>query len=235
MSKIVTIHSDNLKVLGQYKDLEFDLLLDDPPYGIKESSHRAKSRTKLAKTKLYRKEVWDNDIPPQRFFDEAFRISKAQVIWGINYFLGKRDIPYSSGRIIWDKVNGDSNFSDCEIAYCSAHHSTRLFKFMWNGMLQGKSCTAGDVMQGNKANNQKRIHPTEKPTELYKWLLHQYAKPGYKIIEPHAGSFSLALAVDYFNKQHNYNLSLVSIERDPIYYIDGVKRLSIHQQQQVLL
>ena len=167
--------------------------LQTPPYGIKESAHRNLSRTKLAKTSMYRKEFWDIDIPTQEEFDEMFRISKHQIIFGINYFLGKRDIPFSSGRIIWDKVNEGTNFSDCELAYCSFHHSTRLFRFMWNGMMQGTPGN-GSVMQGNKKKNQKRIHATEKPIPLYQWMLKKYAQPGMKIVDTHLGSGSSRIA-----------------------------------------
>jgi site-specific DNA-methyltransferase (adenine-specific) len=235
MPSIITIHGNNLDYLPDMEDNSYDLLLDDPQYGIKESAHRNISRSKLAKTKLYRKEIWDQEIPPQEYFDHAFRVSKHQIIFGINYFLGRRNIPFSSGRIIWDKVNGESNFSDCEIAYSSFHHSTRMFRFMWNGMLQGKSCSEGHLMQGNKGFNQKRIHPTEKPVELYKWILLKYAKKGYRILEAHAGSFSLALAVEYFNKHHDMELHLTSIEKDQVYYNDGTKRLKEKQQQAVLI
>jgi site-specific DNA-methyltransferase (adenine-specific) len=152
--------ADCLGNMKNYADHHFDLAVVDPPYGIKESAHRNISRSKLCKTTMYRKEFWDHGIPDQEYFDELFRISKHQIIFGINYFLGKVNIPFSAGRIVWDKRNEGTNFSDCEIAYCSYHHSTRIFRFMWNGMMQGTPGN-GTVMQGNKANNQKRIHPTE--------------------------------------------------------------------------
>jgi site-specific DNA-methyltransferase (adenine-specific) len=177
----------------EFSDKFFDILIADPQYGIKESAHRNLSRTKLAKTKMYRKEFWDYDIPTQEDFDEMFRISKNQIIFGINYFLGRVNIPFSSGRIIWDKCNGGTNFSDCEIAYCSFHHSTRLFRFMWNGMLQGTPGN-GSIMQGNKKKNQKRIHPTEKPISIYEWILKKYANQGDKIVDTHLGSGSNQIA-----------------------------------------
>lgn len=98
------------------------------------------------------------------------------------------------GRIIWDKVNGESTFSDCEIAYCSKHSKTKMFRYMWNGMMQGKLISEGYLMQGDKSKNEKRIHPTQKPVNLYKWILMNYAKPGYKILDTHVGSASSLIA-----------------------------------------
>jgi len=209
------------------KDKQFDLAIIDPQYGIKESAHRNQSRSKLAKTRMYRKEFWDDDIPSQEYFDELFRISKHQIIFGINYFLGRVSMPFSAGRIIWDKCNEGTNFSDCEIAYCSFHHSTRLFRFLWNGMLQG---TTGDgtKMQGNKKLNQRRIHPTEKPIPIYQWLLKKYAKPGYKIIDTHGGSMGIAIACD------DFGCDLVCCEKDKYYYDLGSKRFETYKLQQKL-
>jgi site-specific DNA-methyltransferase (adenine-specific) len=211
----------------QFPDKFFDLLIADPPYGIKESAHRNLSHTKLAKTKMYRKEFWDFEIPSQEDFDEMFRISKHQIIFGINYFLGKRDIPFSSGRIIWDKCNGGTNFSDCEIAYCSFHHSTRLFRFMWNGMMQGIPGN-GSVMQGNKKRNQKRIHPTEKPISIYEWILKKYTKFGDKIADTHLGSGSSQIAC------FNAGLDFWGWEIDPYYCDLRVKRFQIYKSELTL-
>lgn len=98
------------------------------------------------------------------------------------------------GRIVWDKVNGKSPFSDCELAYCSLHNSVRKFSYMWNGMMQGKSLDEGHIAQGNKKLNEKRIHPTQKPVNLYLWLLQKYAKPGQLILDTHVGSGSSLIA-----------------------------------------
>jgi site-specific DNA-methyltransferase (adenine-specific) len=208
----------------QFLDKFFDILIADPQYGIKESAHRNISRTKLAKTKMYRKEFWDFDIPSQEDFDEMFRISKNQIIFGINYFLGKRNIPFSAGRIIWDKCNGGINFSDCEIAYCSFHHSTRLFRFMWNGMMQGTPGN-GSVMQGNKKKNQKRIHPTEKPIAVYEWILKKYAKIGDKIADTYLGSGSSQIAC------YNAGLDFWGWEIDPYYFELREKRFQLYKSE----
>lgn len=216
---------DCLQAMKHFPDNYFDLAIVDPPYGIKESAHRAKSRTKLAKTRLYRKEFWDFDIPPQEYFNELFRVSKNQIIWGINYYVAKRDLDIGPGRIVWDKVNGGTNFSDCELAYSSFHHSTRQFEFMWSGMLQGKSMKEGRTMQPIKANNEKRIHPTQKPVVLYDWLLQKYAKEGDKILDTHLGSASSVIACI------KSGFDFIGFELDKHYYDAAVKRINENQKQ----
>ena len=101
---------------------------------------------------------------------------------------------FSSGRIVWNKVNGKSSFSDCEIAFCSMIDTVRMFTYMWNGMCQGKSLKEGHLQQGDKRKNEKRIHPTQKPVALYAWLLQNYANPGDKILDTHLGSGSSRIA-----------------------------------------
>jgi site-specific DNA-methyltransferase (adenine-specific) len=209
-------------------DKFYDLLIADPPYGIKESAHRNISRSKLAKTKIYKKELWDQDIPTQDDFDELFRISKNQIIFGINYFLGKRNIPFSAGRIVWDKINGDSNFSDCELAYCSFHHSTRIFRFMWNGMMQGTPGN-GSKMNAKKGTKQIRIHPTEKPTDIYKWILKRYARIGQKIIDPYMGSGRSRIAA------YEFGVDYTGIEIDVDYFDDSCKLFEYYKAQLKLL
>lgn len=206
-------------------DKYFDIAIVDPPYGIKEGAHRANSRNKLTKTTKYKKQFWDDDIPSQEYFDQLFRISKHQIIFGINYFLSRRDIPFSAGRIVWDKCNGESNFSDAEIAYCSMHHSTRLFRFMWNGMNQGISFKEGHIMQGNKALNEKRIHPTQKPVELYKWLYLQYVKMGWKVLDTHVGSGSNRIVADMLGND------FTGYEKDRNFFDDQEERFSIYKAQ----
>ncbi len=191
---------DCITAMKLYEDNYFDLAIVDPPYGINESNADFKSRNRPVKQKNgnnlnapnnnYKRKVWDNKPPTQEYFKELFRVSKHQIIWGVNYY----DYPFTSGRIIWDKHNGDNDFSDCEIAFCSKHKSTRKFNYMWAGMFQGKSIKEGHIMQGNKKLNEKRIHPTQKPVLLYGWLLQKYAKEKDKILDTHLGSGSSRIA-----------------------------------------
>lgn len=171
------------------------------------------------KRPFYKAKYWT--VPGNDYFEELMRVSKHQIIWGCNYY----QFPFGSGRIVWDKVNGRSSFSDCEIAYCSMIDTVRMFSFMWNGMCQGKSASEGRIQQGNKALNEVRIHPTQKPVVLYKWLLANYAKPGDRILDTHGGSMSSAIAA------HDMGFEMTIIEKDPEYYTTARRRLQWHQAQ----
>ncbi len=167
----------------------------------------------------YEKKHWT--IPGPDYFRELFRVSKQQIIWGCNYFL----FPFGPGRIVWDKVNPGSSFSDCELAYCSMIETVRKFTFMWNGMLQGKSIAEGHIMQGNKKRNEKRIHPTQKPVALYKWLLSKFAKPGDIILDTHFGSGSHGIAC------HDLGFELVAVDIDADCTARAAQRIKAHQAQ----
>lgn len=182
---------DCMEGMKEFPDKFFDLAIVDPPYfsGPERRGFYGRKESPIGVKRVYRKmEFWT--VPSEAFFLELQRVSKHQIVWGCNYF----NFPFSSGRIVWDKCNDSSCFSDAEIAFCSLHSSVRMFRFMWNGMNQGKSITEGHIMQGNKKLNEKRIHPTQKPIALYDWLLQQYAKPGYKILDTHVGSASSLIA-----------------------------------------
>ncbi|MGO0040626.1 DNA methyltransferase, partial [Streptococcus suis] len=123
------------------------------------------------------------------------------------------------------KVNGQSSFSDCEIAFCSKHYSVRLFRYMWNGMMQGKSIAEGHVQQGNKRLNEKRIHPTQKPVNLYRWLVQKYAKKDDKILDTHVGSASSLIAFE------EAGLEYVAREKDKQIYQSALARLEEYKSQ----
>jgi len=186
-------NQDCMEGMKKYPDKYFDLAIVDPPYFSgpeKKKFYGAEISSCGAKRVEYKplSESWE--VPSQEYYDELCRVSKHQIIWGTNYFHFKQPV----GRIIWDKVNDKSNFSNCEIASCSLIKSVRIFRFMWNGMFQGKSIEDGSIQQGNKKLNEKRIHPTQKPVALYKWLLTKYAKAGQKILDTHLGSGSSRIA-----------------------------------------
>ncbi|OOF48165.1 DNA modification methylase [Rodentibacter genomosp. 1] len=185
-------NQDCIEGMKTYPDKHFDLAIVDPPYfsGPERRQFYGKKISPIGVQRLYaRTDTWN--LPTEEYFNELFRVSKHQIIWGVNYF---NNYSFGSGRIIWDKVNGKSTFSDCEIAYCSLHNSVRQFRYMWNGMLQGKSIEEGHIARGNKKLNEKRIHPTQKPVNLYKWLLQKYAIPGQLILDTHVGSGSSLIA-----------------------------------------
>lgn len=144
------------------------------------------------------------------------RVSKNQIIWGANHFISK--IPYdSSCWIVWDKENGENDFADCELAWTSFDTAVRRFSFRWAGMLQG-----------NMKDKEERIHPTQKPVSLYKWLLKNYAKEGDRILDTHGGSMSIAIAC------HDMRFDLDLCELDSEYFESGKKRLEQHKKQLTL-
>lgn len=192
-----------------FPDNHFDVAIVDPPYysGPERRKFYGRKISPIGVQRIYDKSTsWS--VPEREYFDELFRISKNQIIFGCNYF----DYPFGSGRIVWDKCNGSSSFSDCEIAYTSFHDSVRLFRYMWNGMMQGKSISEGHIQQGNKKLNEKRIHPTQKPVNLYRWLVQRYLKPGQLVIDTHVGSGSSLIAFE------EYDLQYVGYEVDKSYY-----------------
>jgi site-specific DNA-methyltransferase (adenine-specific) len=216
--------------IWRYPDNYFNIGVVDPPYGIGEDGRKKRATNGIRKIKQKNGSIlrargdydaigWDNEIPPQEYFDELFRVTKHQIIFGINNFIGKRDLPIGPGRIFWDKVNGDNDFSDGELAYCSMHSSIRIVKYMWNGMMQGKSIREGYIQQGNKRKNEKRIHPTQKPKILYRWIAHKYIKPGWKVLDTHVGSASSLIVYE------ENDIEYVGYEKEAKYYTDGTKRM----------
>lgn len=208
--------------MKEFPDKYFELAIVDPNYGIGEDGAKNYTRSTLVKANNYKPYI-GNDLkaPGEEYFKELIRVSKNQVIWGVNYY----DVNLKGGRIIWDKCNGNNDFSDCEIAYCSMHNSVRMFRYMWAGMMQGKNITEGYIMQGNKKLNEVRIHPNQKPVNLYKWLLQQYAKPGDKILDTHVGSASSLISC------HDMGFKYVGFELDNYYYKLASRRLEEHEQQ----
>ncbi len=213
-------HGDCMDVMRDLEEDAFDLAIVDPPYfsGPERRQFYGCRESKIGVKRLYVKsEKWD--IPTAEYFDELKRVAKYYIVWGCNYF----NYHFASGRIVWDKCNGASSFSDCEIAATNLIGSVRLFPFMWNGMLQGKSFIDGRIMQGNKALNEKRIHPTQKPVALYAWLLTKFAQPGWKILDTHLGSGSSAIACEALK------FPLLGIEIDNHYYSAAKTRLLTYQ------
>jgi len=220
---------DCMEAMEQMPDKAFDLAIVDPPYGRGEDggtnrTHNVKQKNGtmlLCKDGGYKKKGWDNEPPIPQYFEELLRVSKHQIIWGMNY----HPVLLVGGAIVWDKVNDGADQSGAEIAYNSRTDRVDVFRFMWRGMMQGLSIAEGTTQQGNKALNERRIHPTQKPVKLYEWLLTNYAKPGERILDTHGGSMSMAIAC------HNlgYDLSICEIDRE--YFEAGKARLEEHRRQ----
>ena len=218
MNPISEVHNcDCMDYMKDIPDKFFQLALIDAPYGINISVSMGK-RAKNKKSSYHKFSGNDSSIPDKFFFDEIFRISKNQIIFGANHFISK--IPFdSSCWIVWDKDN-TGDFADCELAWTSFNTAVRKFKFRWNGMLQG-----------NMKDKQIRIHPTEKPIALYSWLIQKYAKQGDKILDTHLGSGSIALAIDKANKLDGMDLSFVGIELDKDYFDSSIERFKDNSRQ----
>jgi site-specific DNA-methyltransferase (adenine-specific) len=200
--------------MRQIPDKYFELAIVDPPYGIGESGEKNHTRGKLAKAQNYKAFAGnDKEPPPAEYFTELFRVSKNQIIWGANHFISR--MPFdSSCWIVWDKMNGESDFADCELAWTSFSKAVRQFTFRWAGMLQG-----------NMANKEIRIHPTQKPVALYEWLLQNYAKKGDKILDTHLGSASSIIACKKLGFEY------LGFELDPDYFKSASERIAKFEAQ----
>lgn len=228
MSEQIALNVDCMEYMRTLLDKAFDLAIVDPPYGIGEDG--GKSRSKFVTQKNgnrlyvedghYEKTGFDIAPPRQVFFNELFRVSKAQIIWGANYFTLPR-----AGAIVWDKCNDGSDQSDGEIAFNSLTSRVDIFRYMWRGMMQGKSISEGTIQQGNKALNEKRIHPTQKPVALYEWLLQKYAKEDWRILDTHLGSGSSRIAA------YNLGFEFVGCEIEPTYFQLQEQRFAEHTAQ----
>lgn len=216
-------NQDCMEMMKEFPHNHFDLAITDPPYfdGPNKLGFYGGRCSKTGVRRNGYKKLGTWKVPDQSYFKELKRVSKEQIVWGYNYYPIEN---LGSGRIIWDKCNSTSTFSDCEIAYVSSIESVRIFPFMWNGMLQGSSHD-GRIQQGNKRMNEKRIHPTQKPVQLYKWLLSKFAGEGMKILDTHLGSGSIAIATHYAR------LHLTACELDPEYYNSACERIDRETSQ----
>jgi len=219
MIKLLNI--DCMDYMSEISDKYFDLAIVDPPYGIGEGNKKNKTRSsytgfgdnkKWVKAKDYGGGEFDNNIPNGNYFSELFRISKNQIIWGANYMVNY--LPPSMAWIVWDKDNGDSDQSDCELAYTSFKTGLRKFTFRWQGLLQQ-----------NMKDKETRIHPTQKPVQLYKWLLKNYAKEGDTIFDSHLCSCSSRIAC------YDGGFDFVGTELDKEYFDASVKRFENYKLQ----
>lgn len=209
---------DCMDAMRAMPDNAYDLAIVDPPYGIgcmsmnytRSGAVRVLSRnSKAAATRRdYRKNAdWDVKPGPE-YFRELFRVSRNQIIWGGNYFSDM--LPPSKSFLVWDKRVQDSmrnDFADCEYAWMSDGMGVaRIYRYLWNGMLQG-----------DMKRKQDRIHPTEKPIALYKWILQNYARPGYKILDTHLGSGASRIAA----WEMGYDFTGYEIDKD---YFDAQEK-----------
>jgi site-specific DNA-methyltransferase (adenine-specific) len=196
---------DNMAFMKEVPDKFFELAIVDPPYGIgadnKNSVHKLQCKKSSALSNNYGSQRWDSEVPNDLYFKELFRVSKNQIIWGANYF------GLIGGYIYWRKNVTMPTYSSGELAYCSLINKIEEFEFTWHGMIQG-----------NMSDKEARIHPTQKPVQLYKWLLYNYAKSGDKIFDSHLGSQSSRIA------SYHLGFDFWGTELDCEYFKDGCKR-----------
>lgn len=205
-----------------HPDKYFDLAIVDPPYGIGEGNKKNKTRSSYTgfgdkktwvRAKDYGGGEWDFNIPSVEYFNELFRISVNQIIWGANYMVEYLDA--SMGWIVWDKDNGESDQSDCELAYSSFNRGLRKYRYRWQGLLQE-----------NMKSKEERIHPTQKPVALYSWIYKNYLPQGGRVIDTHLGSGSNRIAADKAN-----NIQFCGYEIDKDYYEAQEKRWKNYKAQ----
>jgi site-specific DNA-methyltransferase (adenine-specific) len=204
-------NEDNMELMARYPDNYFDLAIVDPPYGIDLANMNMgignTPKASKAKNRKWKAKNWDNEIPKDYFFQELFRVSKNQIIWGGNYF----NLGICNKFIIWDKeIPNGLSFSDCEYAWTSFSGANKIFRY------------------SAYLNKNEKFHPTQKPPQLYKWILDKYAKEGDKILDTHLGSGSIAIAC------HDYKFNLTACELDKEYFDKAMQRINNHTAQQKL-
>ena len=209
-------HADCMDMMREFPDKHFDLAIVDPPYGIgagKKKQYHAGAMT------AYEPKPWDSAIPSAEYFAELRRVSRHQIIFGANYFT--EHLPPAKNWIVWDKMQPEGvSFSMHELAYYSGEGQAKICR-QYNG---------GNRVANNDEKAQKyiRIHPTQKPVELYAWCLANYAKPGQRVLDTHLGSGSIAIAC------HNAGFHLTSCEIDADYYKAACERIDRETRQQTL-
>ena len=219
----VAYNMDCMEYMKTLPNKAFELAIVDPPYGIGEDGSKNASRGMtphsskkhaLGKSKDYKPFAGgDKEPPPAEYFNELFRVSQNQIIFGANHFISRMPLD-SHCWVVWDKQNGENDFADCELAWTSFQSAVRKFEFRWQGMLQE-----------NMLNKEIRIHPTQKPVALYEWLLAHYAKQGDRILDTHLGSGSSRIAA------YNLGFDFVGCEIDKDYFNAQEARFAAHTAQ----
>ena len=226
---------DCMQMLKKCPPKYFDLAIVDPQYGIGASQPSIKPNTVKQRNgkRLYvtsnkhPQKDWDLTKMPLEYFEELKRVSKNQIIWGENYYG-----IFAGGRIVWDKLNGESDQFGCEIAYCSINDRTDIVYYMWSGMFQGVYC-GKDLrrawkQQGNKQLNEERIHPTQKPIKLMKRIVLGSTNEGDLVLDPFMGSGTTGVACIQLNR------NFIGFEISPDYFAMAQKRINEAQAQKKL-
>jgi len=212
-------NEDNMVLMARYPDKYFDLAIVDPPYGLERFKKAAKETTgvyaKRGSFKNKEGQNWNDQKPKVTYWDELFRVSKNQIIWGANNF----NLPTTEYFCVWDKMQYMPNFASAEYAWVSMGLKAPAKVFRYG------------IHKENAIRKQEggKIHQAQKPICLYKWLLTNYAKQGDKILDTHLGSGSIAIAC------HDLGFDLTACELDTEYYNAAMKRINNHKKQLKLL
>lgn len=241
-----------------WEENRFDLSIDDPPYGIGESSKNHNSRNTPVlqkngknlkiKSANYSRSNWDDETPEDEYFDYIKFVAKNNIVFGANYFTSlienvqkpPRRNEYEKflqenpiGWIIWDKMNGANDFSDCEVIYTTFNFPSYIIYFMWNGMMQGTYCgedyEKAKIQQGNKKLNAKRIHPTQKPIPVYDYLFDTFSAKNETVIDNFVGSGSSRISA------HRNLINFIGFESNKTHYLDQEKRFKTELQMPRLI
>lgn len=218
MALIEFFNIDCIEFMKTKPDNYYDLAIVDPPYGIHDKILKGGRTGKVLFGALYEQNQWDKETPSKEYFDELFRVSKNQIICGGNYFTDK--IPPSRGWIIWDKLCDGMTTVNPEMIWTSFDVAPKIFK-------RGHGLDKGFM---NKEGS--NIHPTQKPKQLYQFLLKHFAKENDIILDTHLGSASIAIAIDDMNKIEKLNLSFYGCEINKQYFDAALKRFKTQTQQQ---
>ncbi len=211
-------NEDCMELMSRFPDKYFELAIVDPPYGIGFDgevstmvTNNASGKWNGARGKGYKRKKWDNEKPTEIYFNELFRVSKNQIIWGGNYF----KLPNSGGWIVWDKKRPeDFSLSQAELAWVKNSGRISVFRYLWNGF--------------QKEKPEERFHPTQKPVKLYEWILKNYASEGDKILDTHLGSGSSRIAAD----KMGFDFYACELDRD--YFEAQEKRFKEYKSQLIL-
>jgi site-specific DNA-methyltransferase (adenine-specific) len=200
---------DCVEFMKSKPDKCYDLAIVDPPYGIGAN----KMTLGNGKKKIYRGQAdWDNTIPTAEYWEQLFRVSKNQVVWGGNYMT--EFLKPTGAWLFWDKGTGENDFADGELAWTSYNGALRKITKSWVG--------------ANAKDGLERIHPTQKPIYLYRWILNRLAQEGFKILDTHGGSMSIAIACE----MEGFDLDICEIDSE--YFEAGVNAFKLHKMQQRL-
>ena len=212
---------DCVKALKRFNDKHFDLAIVDPPYGIGAGKKSFQSGTR--KSYSHTDKDWDASTPTDEYWNELFRVSKNQIVWGANYYADK--LPISRGWVYWHKMVLTDNYSQGELAWTSFDCVMKFVEYKYQGNYLG---FRNSITTQSSTKEETRIHPTQKPIALYEWLIKEFAKDGDKILDTHLGSGSIAIAC------HDYGFELTACELDKEYYDKAMKRIKNHVSQQKL-